>query len=79
MSTPMFIPFMGAVITLKSQSRSAFEDALVGIGGPIAGCFSAIACWAIFLSTGQAIFLGLAYVAFFLNLFNMMPMYPLDG
>jgi len=29
--------------------------------------------------TGNPLFLGLALMGFFLNLFNMMPVYPLDG
>ncbi len=77
-SAPMFIPFMGALITTQKE-KSAWEAALIGIGGPLFGAFAAIGCWAIFTTTHSGLFLGLAYTGFLLNLFNMMPLYPMDG
>lgn len=78
-SAPVFIPMFGALITMKQAARSAWISAVIGIGGPIGGAISALACWAIYSATGNHLYLGLAYTAFFLNLFNMTPMYPLDG
>lgn len=78
-SAPIFIPFMGALILLKAEAKSAWDQAVMGIGGPIAGSLGALACWWIYSVTQNEMFLGLAYVGFFLNLFNLMPVFPLDG
>ena len=76
---PVFIPFMGAVIALKEAPRNAWVEAVVGIGGPILGSAGALAVWGWYLHTGNMLFLALAYVGFFLNLFNLIPIVPLDG
>ena len=76
---PVFIPFMGAVIALKEAPRNAWVEAQVGIGGPLLGTAGAILSLALFFYTGERIWLGLAHVAFFLNLFNLAPIGFLDG
>jgi Zn-dependent protease len=78
-SAPVFIPFMGAVIFQKREADSAWAQAWMGIGGPIGGTVGALACHGIFLVTQNPLFLGLAYVGYFLNLLNLMPAIPLDG
>lgn len=78
-SAPVFIPFMGAVIFQKRESDSAWDQAMMGIGGPIGGAIGALACHAIYLATGSPFFLGLAFIGYFFNLINLAPMIPLDG
>jgi len=78
-SAPIFIPFMGALIIAKAEDKSAWNAAVMGIGGPIAGSIGALACWWIYANTQNELFLGLAYVGFMINLFNLMPLFPLDG
>jgi len=78
-SAPIFIPFMGALIIAKEEGKSAWNQAVMGIGGPIAGSIGALACWWIYATTQNELFLGLAYVGFMINLFNLMPVFPLDG
>lgn len=78
-SAPFFIPFFGALIAQKEIPKTAFSGALIGIGGPLFGTAAALACWVLFEVTGNPLFLALAYTGFFLNLFNMAPVYPLDG
>jgi len=78
-SAPMFVPFMGAIIVLKDAPRNAWVEAQVGIGGPLLGTVGAVACEGIHLATGQPLFRALAYTGFFLNLFNLAPLGPLDG
>jgi Zn-dependent protease len=78
-SAPISIPYMGAMIMLKQVPKDSWMDAVIGIGGPIFGTLAGLACWGIFALTGSYLFLGLAFVAFFMNLFNMTPIYPLDG
>ena len=75
----VFIPFVGAFIAIKDQFRDARTEAEVGYGGPAAGTLAASACFAIWLWTRHDLWLGLGYVGFFLNLFNLLPVSPLDG
>jgi len=76
---PVFIPFMGAVIALKEAPRNAWIESIVGIGGPVLGSLGALAVACCYFLTGHQIFLVLAYTGFFLNLFNLIPIVPLDG
>jgi Zn-dependent protease len=78
-TTPAFIPFVGALITLKENPPNAWIEAVVGIGGPILGSVGAAFCVLIYYATGNPLFLALAYTGFFLNLFNLMPVGFLDG
>ncbi|HEY0454838.1 MAG TPA: site-2 protease family protein, partial [Verrucomicrobiae bacterium] len=78
-SAPMFIPFFGALITLREMPKNAWHEAQVGIGGPLLGALGAAVCEGIYLATGKPIFRGLAYTGFFLNLFNLAPIGFLDG
>ena len=78
-SAPMFIPFMGAFIALKEAPRNAWIEASVGIGGPILGSAAALLCHAIGLGFNAPLFIGLAWTAYFLNLFNLTPVGMLDG
>lgn len=78
-SAPVFIPGFGALIVQKKWANSAMGEALIGIGGPMAGAFAALGCWGLYFLTGQGLFLGLAFFGFFINLFNMVPIFPLDG
>ena len=78
-SAPMFIPFLGAVITAKSLGRDAAAEARVGLAGPILGTAGAAACIPLAAATGNDLFTALAYIGFFLNLFNLLPVTPLDG
>jgi Zn-dependent protease len=78
-STPMFIPFLGAVIAAKSLGENALAEARVGLAGPILGSLGAAVCLAIGELTNSNFFRALAYVGFLLNLFNLIPIVPLDG
>ena len=78
-SAPMFIPFMGAVITSRSLGGNALAEARVGLAGPILGSLGAAAVAAAGALTGSDMLLALAYVGFLINLFNLLPVVPLDG
>ncbi len=78
-SAPMFIPFMGALITSKSLGDNALAEARVGLAGPILGTVGAALCIPLYLATGNDLFRALAYIGFLLNLFNLLPVVPLDG
>jgi Zn-dependent protease len=78
-SAPMFVPFLGAVITSRSLGDNALAEARVGLAGPILGSIGAAACLLIWHVTGANIWRALAFTGFFLNLFNLLPVVPLDG
>jgi Zn-dependent protease len=78
-SAPMFIPFLGAVVSAKSMGDDATAEARVGLAGPVLGTLGAAACIPLYTLTGNEIFKALAFTGFFLNLFNLVPLTPLDG
>jgi Zn-dependent protease len=76
---PVFIPFLGAVIAMKGMPRNAWVEALVGIGGPVLGSLGALVCLIVGWMTDSLIWYALASTGFLLNLFNLLPISPLDG
>jgi Zn-dependent protease len=78
-SPPMFIPFLGAVISARSLGDNAAAEARVGLAGPILGTVGAAACLVVWHVTGHDYWRALAFTGFFLNLFNLLPVVPLDG
>ena len=78
-SAPLFIPFLGAVVGMKKLPDDAWKEARVALAGPILGSVGAAACWIAAEITGSEMLLGLAFVGFLLNLFNLIPIVPLDG
>jgi Zn-dependent protease len=78
-SAPLFIPFLGAAIALKDLPKDAAVEARVGLAGPILGTLGTCVPLAIWLITGEELFQALAFFGFFLNLFNLAPVLPLDG
>ena len=78
-SAPLFIPFMGALVWAKSLGGNALAEARVGLAGPVLGTIGAAACLPIAAATGSDLWTALAFTGFFLNLFNLLPLVPLDG
>lgn len=76
---PTFIPFVGAWINLKDQAMSAETEAYVGVAGPLVGSLAAFLTYFLARETGSPLLLAVAYSGFFLNLFNLLPLSPLDG
>ena len=78
-SAPMFIPFLGAVVAAKSMGDDAAAEARVGLAGPVLGSIACLVPLAIYFATGDDFWRALALIGFFLNLFNLAPVTPLDG
>ena len=78
-STPMFIPFLGAAIFSRSLGDNALAEARVGLAGPVLGTLGAVGVAVAGALTGSDLLLALAYIAFFLNLLNLIPVVPFDG
>jgi len=80
---PVMIPFLGAFVSMKQQPRTVAQESIMAIGGPVLGSIAASLCYAGYLttpdsSTGQLL-RALAYFGFLINLFNLIPLTPLDG
>ncbi len=78
-SAPLFIPIFGALIFMKQNPRDAWTEALIGYGGPLAGCIGSWICWFIALQLQEDWVMAVASMSFVINLFNMIPVPPLDG
>jgi Zn-dependent protease len=78
-SMPIFIPFVGAFISMKQQPTNARTEAIIAAGGPVVGSIGAFACLFAGVALQNNLFLALAYTGCFLNLFNLVPVHPLDG
>src|SRR5688572_16391622 len=78
-SAPVFIPFLGAAIWAKSLGDDAAAEARVGLAGPILGSIATLVPLGLWLATGEDLWRAIAYIGFFLNLFNLLPVLPLDG
>lgn len=74
----MFIPFCGAFVQV-SGGKDAEEDAFIGIMGPIVGSAAGLLAAGCYLLTGNPFWLALAQWTLFINLFNLIPVAPLDG
>jgi Zn-dependent protease len=78
-SAPLFIPFLGAVVGMKQMPHDAWREARVALAGPILGSLGAAAVWAAGEALDSQLLIALAFTGFFLNLFNLLPVVPLDG
>jgi Zn-dependent protease len=78
-SSPIFIPYVGALISLRANPPDAKVEAVIGIAGPIGGLLAGSACYIWFIATHSQLAANLVAVSAFMNLFNMIPIHPLDG
>lgn len=78
-TSPMFIPGVGAMIRLRQALDDPRQDARVGLAGPVWGLGAAIAAALLGLATGAPIWLAIAKVGAWINLFNLLPFASLDG
>ncbi len=78
-SAPAFIPFLGAFITMKGRPEDAETEAYVAYGGPFLGTLASFAVYFWARAQSDDLALAVSYSGFFLNLFNLLPVSPLDG
>ena len=76
---PLFIPGMGAVVMLKQHITDPLVDAKIGLAGPVWGLGAGLAAAGVYLLTEAPIWFALAQITGFLNLFNLTPIWQLDG
>src|SRR5437762_3882371 len=78
-SAPLFVPFMGALITLKQMPHDAWREAKLAIAGPLLGSAGALALYIAGVAYDSRPLKAIAFLGFFINLFNLLPVVPLDG
>jgi Zn-dependent protease len=78
-SVPVFIPFMGALITMKQMPHNAWREARLAIAGPLLGSAAALALYLAGVAYDSRPLKALAFLGFLINLFNLLPVIPLDG
>ena len=76
---PLFIPGVGALVMLKERITDPVVDARIGLAGPVWGLAAAAASWAVYLVSGAPIWKAVGELTAFLNLFNLIPIWQLDG
>ncbi len=79
---PVFIPFVGAFISLKEKPRSTFEDFVIGAGGPLAGSLGGALCLVAATAANPywaGLLTAVGYFTLMMNLFNLTPVWSLDG
>ena len=77
-TAPMFVPGLGAFIRLRAAHLSPFEDARIGLAGPWWGLGAAVVAL-VLAPTGGPMYLAIASTGAWLNLFNLLPVWQLDG
>src|SRR5437763_4751679 len=78
-SVPVFIPFMGALITMKQMPHNAWREARLAIAGPLLGSAGALLLYLAAVAYDSRQLKALAFLGFLINLFNLLPVIPLDG
>ena len=74
-----FIPFFGAAVSGESRNVATYKRAIISLLGPVPGILIGCVLLFMFATTGRDDYLNLAAMFLFINCFNLLPFYPLDG
>jgi Zn-dependent protease len=78
-SAPIFVPGFGAFVRLRRRPANARQDARIGLAGPVWGLVACVGAYAAYLLIHSPIWAAIAQAAAFINLFNLLPVWQLDG
>lgn len=78
-TAPMFVPGLGALIRLRQHPANPREDARIGLAGPLWGCGAAAAAYLGFVLGWGPLWAAVARFGAWVNLFNLLPIWQLDG
>ncbi len=73
------IPFLGGLAVGEDKINTRWQNVVISIMGPTFGLILSMACMLAYWLTGNLLFAGLASFNALLNLFNLLPILPLDG
>jgi len=76
---PLFIPGVGALVLLRQHIDDPVVDARIGLAGPVWGLGAGLAAYGVFAITKIPIWGAIAELTGFINLFNLIPIWQLDG
>ncbi|MFL5260781.1 MAG: site-2 protease family protein [Anaeromyxobacteraceae bacterium] len=74
-----FVPFLGALAVTEDAFSSRRQQAYVALNGPLWGALLTLVPLGLWAATGAPIWAQIAGSWAFLNLFNLLPITPLDG
>jgi Zn-dependent protease len=74
-----FIPFFGAAVSGESRNVATYKKAIISLLGPLPGILIGCVVLFRFAATGREIYFTLAAMFLFINCFNLLPFFPLDG
>ena len=78
-SAPMFIPGFGAFISLYDSPPNVGQDARIGLAGPLWGTGAALFTVLVAFALGGGVWSAVAHATAYINLFNLTPIWTLDG
>lgn len=76
---PFFIPGVGALVLLKQQVENPADDARIGLAGPLWGLGAGLLAYGLFFLTRAPVWSAIAHLTGIINLFNLIPVWQLDG
>jgi Zn-dependent protease len=76
---PVFIPGFGALIQMRGIALPPIPDSRIGLAGPLYGVGAALSALGIYYATGRPIWAVIAHFGATINMFNLIPIWQLDG
>ncbi|TMP23826.1 metalloprotease [Pseudoalteromonas rubra] len=73
------IPFVGGLAVSEDKLTTRWQNVIISLMGPAFGLLASLVAVVLYYVTGLEIFAGVAVLSALLNLFNMLPIVPLDG
>src|SRR5260370_8467071 len=78
-AAPMFSPGFGAFIQMRGVALPPIPDSRIGLAGPLYGLGAALGALGVYYVTGRPIWAVIAHFGAMINLFNLIPIWQLDG
>lgn len=73
------IPFLGGMALSDEKINTRWQSVVISMMGPFFGLLLSLASLLVYSVTGEIFFAGLSVFNALLNLFNLLPILPLDG
>ena len=73
------IPFVGGLAVSDDKITTRWQDVVISLMGPAFGLITSVLGVVLYYATEMEIFAGVAVLSALLNLFNLLPILPLDG